>query len=298
MSQRTQDTVTKDFENVIKSLSYSKDRGTIFSDWLEIAAISVRQIPFHAGELPKDETYQEFENKYLEVAGRYNREELNQFAKLTALTVEGIQTQPCDFLGHVCSSLELTNQHAGQFFTPFTISTAMAKMMMGNVKQQVEDKGIITISDPSSGAGGTLIAAAYEVANQKIDPRSRVQFHATDVSRNCFNMTYLQLSLMDLQAVVQHGNTLSMEMWETRKTPQMMLFEDWLQKSQANEQTARMVEQMRGFLSQLEQPQAESPPPSQAETTPETKEQQSIQADVVFDPEQLSLFDSNQYQQE
>ena len=89
-------------------------------------------------------------------------------------------------------------------------------MMMGNVKQQVEDKGIITISDPSSGAGGTLIAAAYEVANQKIDPRSHAQFHATDVSRNCFNMTYLQLS----------------------------------------------------------------------------------QADVVFDPEQLSLFDSNQYQQE
>lgn len=76
-----------------------------------------------------------------------------------------------------------------------------------------------------------------------------------DVSRNCFNMTYLQLSLMDLQAVVQHGNTLSMEMWETRKTTQMMLFEDWLEKAQikarANDKTAQMVEKMREFLAQL-----------------------------------------------
>lgn len=298
MPLRSQDAVKKEFEDTIHALSYSKDLGTIFSDWLEVAAISVRQIPFHAGELPKDETYQEFEAQYLEVAGRYSREELNQFAKLTALTVEGIQNHHGDFLGEICTSLELTNERAGQFFTPFTVSTAMAKMMMGDVTQQVQDKGIITISDPASGAGGTLIAAANEVANQKIDPRSHVQFHATDVSRNCFNMTYLQLSLMDLQAVVQHGNTLSMEMWETRKTPQMMLFEDWLQKSQANDKTTQMVEQMREFLSQVEQPSPESPAASQAETLPEKKPQQSIQADVVFDPEQLSLFDSNQYQQE
>lgn len=180
MSQRTQDVVQKEFETTLKGLSYSKDRGSVFSDWLEMAAITLRQLPFNAGQLPKDDTYQEFEHKYLEIAGRYNRAELNQFAKLTALTVEGIKTHPCDFLGEICSSLELTSQDAGQFFTPYAISAATAKMIIGDVRQHVEDKGIITISDPASGAGGILIAAAYEVANQKIDPRSYVQFHATD----------------------------------------------------------------------------------------------------------------------
>lgn len=293
MPQRTQDVVQKDFESTLKSLSYSKDRGTVFSDWLEMAAITLRQLPFNAGQLSKDNSYQEFENKYLEVAGRYNREELNGFAKLTALTVEGIKTHPCDFLGDICSSLELTNEDAGQFFTPFTISTTAAKMTVGDVRQQVEDKGIITISDPASGAGGMLIAAAYEVAHQKIDPRSHVQFHAADVSRNCFNMTYLQLSLMDLQAVVQHCNTLSMEIWETRKTPQMMLFEDWLEKARASDRTTQMVEKMREFLAQLEQPKE-----ADSESTVEENQQQPIQADVVFEPEQLSLFDSDRYQQE
>lgn len=293
MSQRTQDVVQKEFETTLKALSYSKDRGTVFSDWLEMAAISLRQLPFNAGQLPKDDTYQEYETQYLDLAGRYSREELNGFAKLTALTVEGIQTHPCDFLGEVCSSLELTNEDAGQFFTPFTISTAVAKMTTGDVKKQVEDKGIITISDPASGAGGMLMAAAYEIANQNIDPRNHVQFHATDISRNCFNMTYLQLSLMDLQAVVQHGNTLSMEMWETRKTPQMMLFEDWLEKARANDKTAQIVEKMREFLSQMEQPKE-----IVSESAVEEKQPQPIQADVVFKPEQLSLFDSNEYQQE
>lgn len=298
MPLRDRDTVKKEFEDIINTLGYSKDRGTIFSDWLEVAAISLRQLPFNAGELPKDDTYQELEQQYLNLVGRYSREELNQFAKLTALTVEGIHAHPGDFLGEICSSLELTNERAGQFFTPFTVSTAMAKMMMGDVAQQVRDKGIITISDPASGAGGTLIAAAYEVTNQNIDPRSHVQFHATDVSRNCFNMTYIQLSLMDLQAVVQHGNTLSMEMWETRKTPQMMLFDDWLEKSQANDRSTQMVNQMRGFLSQLEADPAASSQKQSEQNPVDVNKPQAVKADVVFDPEQLSLFDSNQYQQE
>ena len=307
MPLRTQNLITKDFEKILNNLSYSKNRGKIFSDWLEIAAITLRQMPFNAGELPKDETYQQYEQQYLESIRPYDRQELTEFSKLLALTIEGIQSHSCDFLGEICSSLELTNERAGQFFTPYTISTAMAATMMGDVKQQVQDKGIITISDPASGAGGILIAAAHEVAKQKIDPRSHIQFHATDISRNCFNMTYIQLSLMDLQAVIQHGNTLSMEMWETRKTPQMMLFEDWLEKAQANEKTIQMIGKMREFLSQLEQTQIQIEEPTQSlsqqesafKTTSETKEKidlTTIQADVVFDPQQLSLFDSNQYQ--
>lgn len=300
MPQRTVDSVKKDFEQVIKSLSYSKDKGTIFSDWLEMAAIAVRQMPFNAGELPKDKIYQDYEQKYLDVAGRYGREELNQFARLTALSIEGISTYQGDFLGELYSSLELNNQDAGQFFTPFTVSTLMAKMMIGDIKQQVQDKGIITISDPASGAGGTLIAAAHEVAHQGVDPRNHVQFHAADISRNCFNMTYLQLSLMDLQAVVSHGNTISMEMWETRKTPQLMFFEDWLE----NNQTLAIVQQMRNFLTQMEKPSQQpaiTEPKSNDERKP-TSPKKAPKTDITFAKkaeiiEQLSLFDSDQYQQ-
>ncbi|ELS02684.1 type I restriction-modification system methyltransferase subunit [Xenococcus sp. PCC 7305] len=293
MPQRTVEIIKKDFADIIKNLSYSKNKGTIFSDWLETAAIAVRQMPFNAGELPKDESYQEYEEKYLEVAGRYSREELNQFASLTALTVEGISVYKGDFLGEIYGSLELTNEDAGQFFTPFTVSTAMAKMMIGDVKQQVKEKGIITISDPASGAGGTLIAAAHEVAHQGIDPRNHVQFHATDISRNCFNMTYLQLSLMDLQAVVEHGNTISMEIWETRKTPQMMFFEDWLE----NNKTLKMVQHMHNFLTQLEKP----PQQTQEKEAAIEEEDQATKPDISFAKkddiiEQLSLFDSQEYE--
>ena len=86
-----------------------------------------------------------------------------------------------------------------------------------------------------------------------------------------------------------------MEMWETRKTrktPQMMLFEDWLEKVRANDRTAQMVEKMREFLAQLERSED-----TVEESTVDEKPAQPIQADVVFEPEQLSLFDSNQYEQ-
>jgi len=284
MSSPSPQTITKDFTNIINKLSYSKNKGTVFADWLEMTAISLHQVPFLADELPKDETYQEFEDQYLEVAKRYNREELTQFGELFALTVQGIHCRNNDFLGDIYGSLELINKRAGQFFTPFTVSAILAKGTMEDVRQEIEKKGVITMNDPASGAGGTLIAAAYEIANQSIDPRTHVQFYATDISRNCFNMTYIQMCLMDLQAVVHHGNTLSMEIWETRKTPQMLLFEDWLQKSVANQKTNQLVEKMRKFLSCLEEPIEES------RITEEIVKTEMPKADIEFTPQQLSLF--------
>lgn len=305
MSQRPISTVKKDFIDIVKHLSYSKERGKILSDWLEMAAISLRKLPFNAKELPIDDQFEQYEQQYLEIAKRYTSKELQQLAQLTALTTEAIATERCDFLGEIYGELELTNEDAGQFFTPFSISMTTTKMVLGNVKQQIQDKGIITISDPACGAGGMLIAAAYEIADQGIDPRSHVQFHGADIGRNCFNMTYIQLSLMDTQALIQHGNSLSLEIWETRKSPQMMFFEQWLEKTQEdqikNNQFLARAQKMREFIRQLENP---NPEPSteepiisaQQETLKTNSAAPQLQADIVFQPEQISLFDAREYE--
>ena len=46
----------------------------------------------------------------------------------------------------------------------------------------------------------------------------------------------------------------NMEMWKTRKTPQMMFFENWLE----NNKTLQRVQQMRNFLTQLENPASQA----------------------------------------
>lgn len=230
------------FLSKLRDLSQSRSLHRVFSDWLEIAAISLHQLPYHSCELERDDDFDRLEVLYLERIKPYSKEELNTFAELMGLTLAEHHTDYVDFLGEVAGESGLLNAHGGQFFTPYPICLLNAKMTFRNVQQAVEEKGLITVCDPASGAGALLIASAEAIASQGVDPRACVQFDCTDVSRNAFNMTYIQLCAQNLQAVVRHGNTLSMESWEHRPTPQLRLFHQWLGQQQRSEGIARAMQ--------------------------------------------------------
>jgi hypothetical protein len=80
---------------------------------------------------------------------------------------------------------------------------------------------LISIAEPACGSGGLLIEAANELYELGYDPTQVMRVHATDISRDGFNMAYLQLSLLNIPAVVVHGDTLQMEIWESRPTPML-----------------------------------------------------------------------------
>ncbi|MEO0644726.1 MAG: N-6 DNA methylase [Cyanobacteria bacterium J06650_10] len=219
---------------------------TLFSDWLEIAAIALHQLPYQSGDLDKDNTFESFEKSYLERIKPYSREELNVFSKLLHITMIAHHIGYGDFLGEIASETELLNRRGGQFFTPYHLCRAMAKMTFGDVRAHVEEKGLLLVAEPASGSGALVIASAEEIASQGVHPCSCVQFDCTDISRDAFNMTYIQLSALGLQAVVRHGNTLSMEFWESRPTPQLRLFDKWLNQKQ---RSLRLEKALRDFLS-------------------------------------------------
>ena len=205
-----------------------------------------------------------------------------------------------DFLGEIAGEESLLSKHSGQFFTPYHVCRLMAKISVGNVKPQVEEKGILTICEPAVGAGAMVIAGAEEVASQGIDPRACLQFDCTDVSRDAFNMAYVQLSALGLQAVVRHGNTLSQEYWEHRPTPQLRLFHQWLAP---HRKTQKLVQAVQSILAEGTQPTPLVPEPEPApspagmlfdlapftEDTPK-KKRSSRQPDIVLE-RQTTLFD-------
>lgn len=219
---------------------------TLFSDWLEIAAIALHQLPYQSGDSPKDNAFDSLEQSYLERIKPYSREDLNAFSKLLHITMLAHHIEYGDFLGEIASETELLNRRGGQFFTPYHLCRAMAKMTFGNVRAHVEKKGLLLVSEPASGSGALVIASAEEIASQGIHPCSCIQFDCTDISRDAFNMTYIQLSALGLQAVVRHGNTLSMEFWESRPTPQLRLFDKWLRQ---NQRSMRLEKALRDLLS-------------------------------------------------
>lgn len=209
-----------------------------------MAAIAVHQMPYRAGDIAIDQDFERLEERYLQVEKRYSTPQRNALGKMLGITVLAHQTDFRDFLGSIASEQELLNQDAGQFFTPYDVCRMMAQMTLGDARSIVEENGLITVLEPAAGGGAMVIACAEDLHRQQIDPRSCAQFDCIDVSRDAFNMCYIQTSLYELQAVVRHGNTLSNEMWESRPTPQMRYFDQWLQERR---QMARL-EAMRDLI--------------------------------------------------
>ena len=235
----------KEFVKTLNSISHSRNTWDVFGDWLEIAAITFHQLPYHAGDFPKDEAFDALETIYLDRIKRYNRDEVGSLTKMFGLTQMAYGQEFGDFLGAIASEQELLNTSSGgQFFTPYPLCRAIAKMTLHDAKAIYEEKGLITISEPACGGGAMVIADAEELWEQGLDPRSCAQFDCIDVNRNAFNMTYIQLSALGLQAVVRHGNTLSNEMWESRPTPQLRYFDEWLKE----QQSWRRLEQLRDLI--------------------------------------------------
>ncbi len=233
------------FLSKLQSLSHSHSSHRIFSDWLEIGAIALHQLPYQSGELAKDAAFERLEQHYMEAIKPYARDELTVFAELLSLALAEHHAGYGDFLGEIAGEAELLSKRGGQFFTPYHLCRAMAKMTLGDIAAQIKAKGIITLAEPAVGAGALVIASAEEVASQGIDPRAHLQFDCTDISRDAFNMAYIQLSALGLQAVVRHGNTLSNEYWESRPTPQFRLFHQWLARQQRSQ---RLVQAVRSLF--------------------------------------------------
>ena len=55
-----------------------------------------------------------------------------------------------DFLGEIAGEAELLNQYGGQFFTPYHLCRAIAKMTLGDIATQVKEKSVITIAEPAA----------------------------------------------------------------------------------------------------------------------------------------------------
>ena len=209
------------FIKTLEKIEQGKRNYEVFADFCNIAAISLFQ-PFIKNE--------KLENEYLTVINRYKKDKTHYFAELLAITVNALEENPNqDFLGTIYMSELMGNSSAGQFFTPYPVCELMAQVTYGdNFKDNQE---YITVSEPCIGAGGIIIALRNVIIKKGLNP-ARVMFvNAIDIDFTCFNMAYIQLSLLGIPAVLNNGNTLSLEFYRTYYTPVYFL-KNWFIKLQ------------------------------------------------------------------
>jgi type I restriction-modification system DNA methylase subunit len=141
----------------------------------------------------------------MELAGKYTTEELNKFCYMIALIAQALEENMEDILGRIFMEAGLGSAQTGQFFTPFSISMAMARLNINDIPQT----GKIRLHEPACGAGGMIIATCKVLRERGIDYQRRLDVVAQDLDWRAVFMTYLQLSLLGCRAIVCQGNTLT-----------------------------------------------------------------------------------------
>lgn len=221
--------IEKEFNSLLRELSCSQQTFETFRDFVEMSFVSLANTVYL-----KTDKGQELEKRYLDIAGKYDREKLNKFARMLALVALSHREGFSDVLGHLFMSNDLGNQYRGQFFTPYHISQFMAQLQISDLAPIVAYKGFFSMSEPSCGSGGMVIACAEAVTKENLDPSETFWAQAQDIDRMCFMMTYIQLSILGIPARVVLGDTLRMEEDEVLYTP-TFIKGNWFAKIKAAE---------------------------------------------------------------
>ena len=164
----------------------------IFADWVKIMALSMAQaVQF------KDSR----EREYCETIKRYDSAEQEKLFEMIAWLVEWADVEYYDMLGYIYMHLELGSKKAGQFFTPYNICQLMAKM-------QKFDTGKTLVNEPTCGAGGNIIALAEAMKQHGINYQQNLKAVCQDIDVKAVYMTYVQLTLYGIPAIVYQTDTL------------------------------------------------------------------------------------------
>lgn len=196
----------EDFIKVFHKLSYRYSAWQVWNDFLYMACTAMANV------MPGPER-EERELCYLSTINRYRKEEQILFPEMLAIVTQAMEDNPeQDFLGSMYHALELQQEQKGQFFTPYHICELMSEVQITEeetLKEEIDEKGYISISDPACGAGAMLIAFANTVLRHHINYQNKVLFVAQDIDHTAAYMCYLQLSLLGCSAIIIIGDSLA-----------------------------------------------------------------------------------------
>lgn len=184
----------------------------VFRDWIEVYALSIANFCEPKGT----PVWEKREQQYLSTIGKYQEQEILGFTELGGMLALALEEDISDVLGAVYMGLETSSKVTGQFFTPDNISRLVSKMMDDEV---VLTDMPIKLYEPACGSSGMIIAYARALRDKDINYQRLLDIKASDIDFACVYMSYIQLSLLGIKAVIARQDSLLGE-----KVPQEHIF--------------------------------------------------------------------------
>ena len=197
----------REFLRVFRDLTYCHRSWDVWNDFITMTACALSNMVDKAH-------FDEREELYLRIINKYDKEEQLLFPELFAHLVMALEENPeQDFLGDIYTELGLNAKEHQQIFTPYHVAHLMAEVTIGDLKEEIEEKGFVTINDTCCGGGVTLIAAANVAKERLADTDLNYQNHilvtGQDIDYVVAMMCYIQLSLLGVAGYFKVGNALT-----------------------------------------------------------------------------------------
>ncbi len=188
-----------DFRATLRDLAHSRSSiAAVFADFCRITACCLAM--------------QTREDEYLQAIKGYSKEELNQLARAMAGLIDEMNGNPfADVLGpFYTETITSADQQArGEFYTPNSVSTMMAKMTLDPEAIKAGGRPV-TVCDPCCGSGGMVLACAQPLAPDHVD---LLRVTLQDINPVACDMAYINTTLWGIPAEIILGNTLAVEVF-------------------------------------------------------------------------------------
>lgn len=194
-------------------------RREVFRDFIAYCAhrISVMTDPVHLERI-----------KYLnELIERYTTPEREVFEQTLHHLIHTVMQniEHCaykDLLSIPFFECSAENRALKQDFTPPDIAELLSQLIYGETPE-LPNEGYYTLNDPTCGSGSLLLASVDCLARKGINPSEQLVIQASDLDITCVQMTYIQLALYGVPAVVIRGDVLTLREYDRWYTPAYLL---------------------------------------------------------------------------
>lgn len=200
---------------------YCVDRSKLLSDVFSLGAIAIsnKVDARHAKDRARE---------YGRIIKSYRQEEQEMIGQILdevlALCASCVKPDGKfrDWLGELYMMSETSSSKAGQFFTPYDVSKACAKMIIDirAIKKMRQGGEILSISEPACGSGGMILATLDVLWNTcRFNYAQNCFVEASDIDARCVHMCYIQLSLAGVPAIIKQQDSLTRQLWDVWYTP-------------------------------------------------------------------------------
>lgn len=208
----------KEIVKMLQKISGKYPANVIFDDWIKCLAISIQ----NACTYEIDEVFEEREKQFKSIIEKYGASINEKFAEMTKFLINALTRKIEDVLGIVYMEASMGNKNVGQFFTPTQVSQIISKITASKIESNSEE--IYKLYEPTSGSGGAILEIANELQIKGVNYQKCMHVIAQDLDWRCVYMTYVQLSLLGINAIVAQGDTLIEPYAPGKEYPKSRLF--------------------------------------------------------------------------